>query len=184
MKKLFLISLIFFLPLSLFAKLKVEKEIRYYNIAPKSKKDIYTELLKNSKIKKSGKKVFGDTKWKVNTSYKFKGKCRITRVYVDLNIITFLPRLTPGKSIKFSVKSPFFKFKNKLTSYQKEHENYAIQAAKEIEKKFLSYGSPKDCDKFRKQLRVDKDKIINKYKLKSKKYDKKTDYGKKKGVKI
>ena len=184
MKKIMLLSLFFLLPLSTFAKVKVEKEIHYYSINPKSKKDLSSEMLKKSPAKKDGKKVYGDTKWDIHTSYEFKGKCRITKVHVDLSINTLLPKLTSKKSIKFNVKSPFRKFESKLISYQKTHEKYAKQAAKEIHKKLLSYGSPKDCDKARKVMRGDINNIIRKYKLKSKEYDKKTDYGRKKGVKI
>ncbi|WP_072680834.1 DUF922 domain-containing protein [Arcobacter sp. LA11] len=184
MKKVIVLCFLLLIPFSVSAKVKVEKRIKYYDIYPKSKKDIKTQLLSKSPIKKSGEKLYADTVWEVNTSYEYKGKCRVTKVYVDLNIKTILPRLTPKKSVKFSVKNPFSKFERKLISYQKKHEKFAVQAAKEIEKKLLSYGSPRDCDKFRKQIRVDKKKIIKKYRKKSKEYDKKTDYGRKKGVKI
>ncbi|PLY05032.1 MAG: hypothetical protein C0625_13420 [Arcobacter sp.] len=141
-------------------------------------------MLRKSPAKTEGRKLYGVTKWKINTSYEFKGKCRVTKAHVDLSISTLLPRLTPKMSIKFSVKSPFRKFESKLISYQKKHEKYAKQAAQEIEKKLLSYGSPKDCDKARKIMRIDINNIIEKYKMKSKVYDKKTDYGRTKGVKI
>lgn len=184
MRKMITLSLFLLIPLSLFAKIKVEKEIEYYDVYPKSKKDLSSELLKKSPVRKYGKKLYGDTKWKINSSYEYKGKCRVTKVFVDLSITSILPRLSPKKSVKFSVKSPFKKLKNKLISYQKKHEQFAMKAAKEIEKKFLSYGSPTDCDKQRKNMRIDGTRIINKYKNKSKEYDKKTDFGRKKGVKI
>jgi len=182
MKKLIIVSLLSLIPLSAFARVTVEKEIQYYNVYPKTKKDIKNELLQKSPVKRSGKKLFGGTKWDVNTNVRVESNCRIKKAYVDLLIRTMLPRLTPGKNVKYSVKSPFNKLKNKLVSYQKTHEKYAIQAANEIEKKLLSYGSPEDCDKARKTRRIDVNNIIKKYKLKSKEYDEKTDFGRKKGV--
>jgi len=184
MKKLIVVSLLSLLPLSIFARVIIEKEIEYYNVYPKTKKDIKNELLQKSPVKKAGRKLYGGTKWKVNTNVRVEANCRIKKAYVDLLITTMLPRLTPGKNVKYSVKSPFNKLKNKLITYQKTHEGYAIKAAKEIEKKLLSYGSPEDCDKARKIRRTDVNNIIKKYREKSKEYDEKTDFGRKKGVKL
>lgn len=184
MKKRIMLILILLMPFSAYSTVKVERKTKFYDISPTSKKDIEVELKKNSPIIKNGKKIYGDTKWEIDTSYTYKGSCRITKVKVDLDIKTILPRLNTTKNVRFSVKSPFNKFYRKLAKYQKKHESFAIKAANEIEKKFLSYGSPEDCDKFRKTLRIDKNKIIKKYMNKSRTYDNKTNFGQKKGVKI
>lgn len=184
MKKICLVFLVSLLPISLLAKVTIDKNVKYYYIAPKSKKDINKELLSKSPVKIAGKKRYGGTDWIVYTSHETKGACRITKAYVDLVITTTLPELNPKKSIKFSVKNPFKKFQNKLISYEKTHQEYAVKAAKEVERKMLSYGSPKDCDAFRKKIRKDINEIIKKYKRKSVNYHKKTDFGRKKGVKI
>ncbi len=184
MKKLCLVFLLIFSPLILLAKVDVTKKVAYYNINPKSKKDIKSELLKKTPVKKAGKKRYANTTWSIYPSYEFKGACRVTKVFIELNITTVLPRLNPKKNIKYSVKSPFQKFERKLTSYQKSHEKFAIQAAKEIEKKVLSYGAPKNCDQMKKDRRKAIKRINNKYKRKSADLDKKTDFGRKKGVKI
>ena len=184
MKNKLLFLLVMLLPLSLFGKITVEKDVKYYDVNPKSKKDLSATLLSKSPVKIAGTKRYGGTTWSIYHRYEYKGKCRITKAFVELNIKTVLPRLEAGKNIKYSVKSPFNKFSNKLAAYQKKHVKFALQAAKDVEKKMLSYGSPSDCKAFRKQLRSDIEKIIKKYKTKSLDYDEKTDYGRKEGVKL
>lgn len=182
MKKRLVLFFVLLLPFSLLAKINTEKEVVYYEIFPKSKKDLNKELLRKTPIKKDGAKRYADTSWTVYTSYEYKGACRVTKVFVDLNISTVLPKL--GKSAKYSVKNPFNKFSKKLVAYQKTHEKFGKQAAKEIEKRVLSFGTPKDCKVFKKRLRSEVNRIVNKYKAKSIKYDEDTDFGRKKGVKL
>ncbi len=80
-----------------------------------------------------------------------------------------LPKIKKRK-IPREVKIAFYKYYDKLKQSLSKHRTYAIQAARELEKKFLKIRkntNPKVLKKNARKLAIN---ILNKYKEKSKKY--------------
>jgi predicted secreted Zn-dependent protease len=95
-----------------------------------------------------------------------------------------MPKLPNSYNFKHNIKSTFNNYYKKLLAHEKNHKKYAVQAAKEIDKKILSLGTYKNCTSLKKSLVRKTNRIFDKYKKKNIDYDKRTKHGHTEGANI
>ncbi len=168
----FFIWLIFF-STALLSSPSIENNYVYYNIDLKNKNNIKESMDMASPIKAFGITKHGNVDWKIKYSYKMKKKDGLYLIsYVKTKVEMFytLPKIKKRK-IPREVKIAFYKYYDKLKQYLSNHRVYAIQAARELEKKFLKIRKNTNPKVLKKNAREVALNILNKYKEKSKKYE-------------
>lgn len=175
------------LPSMLFSEVKISTTTKYYNIYPKSKKDLKRALFDKTTITVGKKKYLGLTQWRIKPKYWFNMEnnvCKITTADVLVKITFTMPKIASRHHVDYNTKNAFNRFYKKLFAHEKNHKKYAIKAARAINKKLERLKVSKNCDKLKKAGKKASDRIMKKYSKQSSDYDKRTDHGLKEGASI
>lgn len=185
--KIFFRFIFFLVSLPAISEPQIETKFSFYDIYPKTIVDIKRELHKRTPIIIKGKKFRGDTKWYVNWRFKWKkknGSCQIYSVNTELSVQYTMPTIPNDFPVDSNTRSAFEKYYHALLNHEQGHKNSGLYAARDIEKKLLSLGIFKSCQKLEKIAHKKGKSIIERYNKRDNDYDQRTAHGRLEGVDI
>ena len=163
----------------------VHTNFKHYSIYPQTKEDLGKAMYDNSPIRLNGKKHRGLTQWRIKWSYKWKKRnntCYITKANVILNIDYTMPKIPTSHTVDASVRNTFDAYYKALFAHEKNHMKYAEKAARDLERRILSFRGK--CNDIKPYINKEKTSIFNKLKKVNKDYDKRTGQGRTEGVDV
>jgi predicted secreted Zn-dependent protease len=167
-----------------FAVPKVIINTEYYSIYGVTAKELRNEMNTKSSIKQLGKNYDAYTTWFVNWRFSWSenhGQCSITNVKSTVKVNFTLPKWENSNNATANLKKRWSHYYNALLAHEDGHKNFGINAAKEVENR-LSALSSKNCSTLKNKANNFGKKVIDKYIVLEKKYDKTTNHGMKNGA--
>jgi predicted secreted Zn-dependent protease len=167
-----------------FATPTVNINTEYYSIYGSTATELRNEMSTKSSIKQSGNTYDAYTSWVVNWRFSWNvnnGQCAITSVKSSVDVNFTLPKWENSNSAAVNLKQRWKHYYNALIAHENGHKDFGINAAKEVEKR-LSVLSAKNCSSLKSKANSLGKKIIDKYVIAEKKYDKNTNHGMKDGA--
>ncbi|WP_049723315.1 DUF922 domain-containing protein [Gilvimarinus polysaccharolyticus] len=142
-----------------------------------------TQLDNATPIERDGRKLHGDTRWKLDWRFSTEaladGGCKITDIDINLDALIYLPELGYRDE---ALQAEFNRYAEALQRHQIGHYIIAIQAANKIDIR-LTYMEPSsDCDSARDQAQAMAVEIEREHREKAIAFDEKTRYGAEQGV--
>lgn len=134
-------------------------------------------------IERDGRKLHGDTRWRLNWSFNTEaqedGRCTLSDINIHLDALIYLPELDYRDA---ELQVEFNRYAEALQRHQIGHYIIAIQAANKMDTR-LTYMEPSsDCDTARDQAEAMAVEIEREHREKAIAFDKKTRYGAEQGV--
>ena len=169
---------------SAFAAPKVNINTEYYSIYGSTANELRNEMNTKSSIKQSGNTYDAYTSWFVNWRFNWNenhGKCSMTNVKTTVKVNFTLPKWKNSNSAAVDLKKRWTHYYNALITHENGHKDFGVNAAKEVESR-LSVLSAKSCSSLKSKANRLGKKIIDKYIVLEKKYDKNTNHGMKNGA--
>lgn len=185
--RVWFVFLIFLYSNSVVANSAISTRFEYYDISPKTKYDIKSELQKRSPILHESTKFHGSTIWQViwNISWtKSNGICFLDSSEAKLNVLFKMPRISSSFSATNVVITSFNRYYEALLKHENGHMDNGIQALNEINELLLNFNSFSDCQVLNDIVKDSITKVVEKYKRQDESYDRQTEHGKLQGVSI
>lgn len=108
--------------------------VNEYTVDMKRNASLTVALLKSSPIRESGTPYYGQTKADIKWDFVWKedgnDSCRISNIFVKLNVVTTLPKIDGGTTAQ---QKEFYRFLDALKAHEEKHVDIARQAQKDIE---------------------------------------------------
>jgi predicted secreted Zn-dependent protease len=169
---------------SVFASSKVNINTEYYLIYGSTANELRNDMNTKSVIKESGNTYDAYTSWFVNWRFNWNenhGKCSMTNVNTTVKVNFTLPKWKNSNSAAVNLKKHWAHYYNALVTHENGHKDFGVNAAKEVESR-LSVLSAKSCSSLKSKANRLGKKIIDKYIVLEKEYDKNTNHGMKNGA--
>ena len=149
----------------------------YYLVEGLVPSTIARNLRHSSPLNEGSKAYQANTRTDISTSYEIKqegGQCRVTNVVVHLHLTYLYPRLK--HSVDFDTRKWWKKFYRKLENHELIHGEISTKAAHEISDT-LENLPPGDCDNFKKEVRAEIRRLMDRMKQDQIDYDRLTQHG-------
>ncbi|WP_367990662.1 DUF922 domain-containing protein [Vibrio sp. NTOU-M3] len=159
----------------------VTENLHYYLIDPDSPEDIRHALNNDTTVPRHGRTDY-NVAWKY-TYAKSDGICSIATAEVNVNTKYVMPKLSLRSSANSDIKHKFDTYFDKLMAHERNHHNFGVQAAKEIEQ-LIFYWAPESCQTIGDSINGEAHRIINYYGEQDRIYDEETNHGYTEGVVI
>ncbi len=172
---------------SVIANSAINTHFEYYDISPKTKYDIKSELQQRTPIINESIKFHGSTIWQVEWNISWKetnGICYLDSSKAKLNVLFKMPRISSNFSATNAVIDVFNKYYEALLMHEKGHMNNGIKALKDIKVLLSNFNSFSDCQVLNEAVKNAITNVVGKYKRQDIAYDTQTKHGKLQGVSI
>jgi predicted secreted Zn-dependent protease len=168
------------LPLMAIAEPEIRVNHVYYMVEGNTAENIQADINRKSPVQNNGRRHAAHTRWHV--SWKFwwtdnGSSCEISKVTTRLDVVYTLPRLNKSSAMPEPVLARWDKFNTALFSHEQGHKQLGVMAAKEIEDNILSIGPGNNCTVLELDANTIARKVIEKYSLIEKEYDRSTNHG-------
>ncbi|WP_274690664.1 DUF922 domain-containing Zn-dependent protease [Spartinivicinus poritis] len=173
--------------LQLQAEPNVSISYKFYDIYPKSFKEIEKEMNDRTPILKNGVRYKGYTAWYVKWRFKWwndGNSCKITSVSTSLDVSYTMPRIPDNFTVNPSIRKAFNNYYQVLLKHEQGHKDSGLFAARDIEKALLGLGSFNNCKTLETAANNKGHQVIKKYNQRDINYDKRTKHGRLQGVDI
>ncbi len=181
------VVLVFFASSLSYADSAIDTLFEFYDISPKTKKDIKTELQQYTPIINGGIKFHGSTSWQVKWQVSWKKTddiCYLDSSAATLKVLFTMPRISPEFTPSEEVLAAFNGYYSALLQHENGHMGNAKSALEHINMLLSNFNSYSDCQVLNDEVNNSIEKIVEKFKTKDKTYDVQTMHGKLQGVSI
>ncbi len=159
----------------------------YYAVQGNDASSIQQSIQQNGPLGKNGERYHAVTSWNAQWSYRWLETgplCRLTDVEVSIDVEYLLPQLASTEDIEKSYKIHWDKYFKALYKHEKQHKDFGVQAAIELEKELLAIKNQQACQKLDNKISATAQKVLDKYNRLEKEFDQATSHGINQGVKL
>ncbi len=167
-----------------YATLTKSVRTEYYTINPQTPYDILHALNRRSPVRENGLIFHGNTDWNVSWRFQIQpapGECKLFDIHTQLDIKYTLPLLDKRVQNKKTIER-FNLFSKALTKHEHNHGLNGKKAAREIDNTLRVLRPEADCTQLEQTANVLGQKIIRKYTVIDREYDRITQHGRTEGA--
>ena len=154
----------------------------YYTIVAETPQELDEQLSLNSRNGYSA-----DTKWSINTGYRFKNTnfgCQLDDSKIELKIIYTMPEWSNKNESSTELQELWDTWYKDLLKHEENHGFHGRQAYNEIKQNLYVSHNANNCAQLTTNLKVLVDRILFKYSQEDKYYDERTNHGETEGASI
>lgn len=167
-----------------FAEPEIIIQTRHFPVSGHDSASIRQSIEKNGPVGKNGTRYHAHTVKDINWNYRWiesNSTCRLTQLNVSIKIEYLLPQLQNPENLDETLRHRWDNYYQKLFQHEQQHKEYGVKAARELEQTLESIQQM-SCFRLEKRLNEDADRILDKYDVLEREYDRKTNHGVKQGV--
>ncbi|CEK09822.1 DUF922 domain-containing protein [Legionella hackeliae] len=178
---------LFFLITPIFAAPAIYKIPNFYPVTGISEDEVRQQLNNSGPII-NNQHFDAQTLWHINWDYTWhydnpsQNPCYVTNTNVTVTITLLLPNWINQSSVPINLQNKWDNYLIALQNHEKQHENNAINAAKDIESVLLNSPKMSSCELLKEKINLATKEILNKHHLWDTQYDITTNHGKNEGA--
>ena len=166
------------------AEPEITIQTRHFPVIGYDSASIRQSIEKNGPVGQDGTRYHAHTIKDIKWNYRWiesKSLCRLTQLNVSIKIEYLLPRLEDPERLDDTLRDRWDTYYQKLLEHEKQHKDYGVMAARELEQNLLSLKQM-SCSRLENELAREADRVLDKYDRLEKEYDRKTNHGVNQGV--